>query len=297
MSRASSRCTTQWRIASRAWCKSTAGWIACRSRSHAGLGDRIQRNAEVVAIDQQHGGVTITYRVRGARHTIRGDAAIVALPFSTLRLVETSAALSPAKLRVVRELPYETAIKTFVQTRRRFWEKDDRIFGGATVTDLPVRGIYYPDHGRDTGKGALLISYTWAEAAKSWATLAPADAHRRRRRRCGAHSSAAANRIRIRNLACMARGAVRPRCVRLLPAGSAGVVLRDDRRARGANLVRGRACIALARLDRGRGRLGPSRRRGSPRGALIARAPQPLETASHRSVPRALCRARGDRML
>lgn len=139
-----------------------------------GLGDRVQRNAEVIAVDQQNGGVTITYRVRGARHVVRGDAAIVALPFSTLRLVDTSSALSPAKLRAIRDLPYETAIKTFVQTRRRFWEKDDRIFGGSTATDLPVRGIYYPDHGRSTGKGALLISYTWADAAEPWARLDPA---------------------------------------------------------------------------------------------------------------------------
>lgn len=139
-----------------------------------GLGDRVQRNAEVIGIDQNNGGVTLTYRTRGARHTVRGNAAIVALPFSTLRHIETSGAFSTAKLRVVRDLPYETAIKTFVQTRRRFWEKDDRIFGGATTTDLPVRGIYYPDHGRDTGKGALLISYTWADAATPWARLDPA---------------------------------------------------------------------------------------------------------------------------
>lgn len=136
-----------------------------------GLGDRVHRNAEVIGIDQNNGGVSITYRTRGAHHTVRANAAIVALPFSTLRHIETSGALSPAKLRVVRDLPYETAIKTFVQTRRRFWEQDDRIFGGATTTDLPVRGIYYPDHGRATGKGALLISYTWADAAKPWARL------------------------------------------------------------------------------------------------------------------------------
>jgi monoamine oxidase len=138
-----------------------------------GLGHRIQCNAEIVAIDQHHGGVAITYREHGARQTVRGDAAIIALPFSTLRLVETSGALSAAKLHAIRNLPYETAIKTFAQTRRRFWEKDDRIFGGATTTDLPVRGIYYPNHGRDTGKGALLVSYTWGEAAKPWARLDP----------------------------------------------------------------------------------------------------------------------------
>ena len=37
----------------------------------------------------------------------------------------------------------------FLQFRRRFWEDDDGIVGGGTVTDLAVRNVYYPDHGRD----------------------------------------------------------------------------------------------------------------------------------------------------
>jgi monoamine oxidase len=72
-------------------------------------------------------------------------------------------------------LHYDASAKIFFQCRRRFWEDDDGIFGGGTVTDLPVRNIYYPEHGRETGRGVLVASYTWSEDAHRWGSLAPQD--------------------------------------------------------------------------------------------------------------------------
>ena len=65
--------------------------------------------------------------------------------------------------------------KTLFQCRRRFWEDDDGIFGGGTITDLPIRNLYYPDHGRETGRGVILASYTWSEDAQRWGSLSPKD--------------------------------------------------------------------------------------------------------------------------
>jgi monoamine oxidase len=62
-------------------------------------------------------------------------------------------------------------MKIFFQCRRRFWELDDGIFGGGTITDLPIRNTYYPEHGRETGRGVLLASYTWSEDAQRWGSL------------------------------------------------------------------------------------------------------------------------------
>ena len=41
------------------------------------------------------------------------------------------------------------------------------------MTDLPIRNVYYPDHGRETGRGVLLASYTWSEDAQRWGSLPP----------------------------------------------------------------------------------------------------------------------------
>ncbi len=54
-----------------------------------------------------------------------------------------------------------------------FSGEDDGIFGGGSVTDLAIRSMYYPDQGRESGRGVLLASYTWSEDAQRWGSLHP----------------------------------------------------------------------------------------------------------------------------
>jgi monoamine oxidase len=129
----------------------------------------------MVAVDQTETGVTVHYRTPAGRFAATGDYAILAVPFPVLRHVEVLKAFSPAKQRAIRQLHYDASAKILFQCRRRFWEEDDGIFGGSTVTDLPVRAVYYPDQGRETGRGVLLASYTWSEDAQRWGSLSPAE--------------------------------------------------------------------------------------------------------------------------
>ena len=100
---------------------------------------------------------------------------VLTAPFPVLRHVEVLTPFSRLKQRAIRQLHYDASAKVFLQFRRRFWEDDDGIFGGGTVTDLAVRNVYYPDHGRDTGRGVVLASYTWGEDAQRWGSLTPED--------------------------------------------------------------------------------------------------------------------------
>src|SRR5262249_3399365 len=70
---------------------------------------------------------------------------------------------------------YNNAVKIFLQCRRRFWEEDEGLFGGATVTDLPSRLLFYPDHGRETKKGILMAAYAYGDDANRWAMLSPEE--------------------------------------------------------------------------------------------------------------------------
>src|SRR5262249_22543491 len=55
---------------------------------------------------------------------------------------------------------------------RRFWEQEDGILGGGSVTDLPIRFIFYPSHGlRSSGPGIVLASYAWSDDALKWDSL------------------------------------------------------------------------------------------------------------------------------
>ncbi len=137
------------------------------------LGGRIRFGARMIALDQGDGGVTVHYQTAAGRRRLHGDHAIVTVPFAVLRHVEMVKPLSQAKRRAIRQLHYDASAKILFQCRRRFWEEDEGIVGGGTVTDLAIRNIYYPESGRATGRGVLLASYTWSEDAQRWGSLSP----------------------------------------------------------------------------------------------------------------------------
>jgi monoamine oxidase len=135
------------------------------------LQKRIRFGARVTAVDQSPEGVTVHYRTRADRFQVTGDYVITTIPFSVFRHIEVSPGFSRRKQRAIRQLNYDAATKIFLQCNRRFWEEDDGIYGGYTITDNPVRNIYYPEHGRESGRGILLASYTWAQDAQRWGSL------------------------------------------------------------------------------------------------------------------------------
>jgi len=135
------------------------------------LADRIRFGARLTAVDQDRDGVTLHIKTAAGRQSISGDYAILTIPFSVLRHIEILQPFTRAKQRAIRQLHYDASGKIFLQCRRRFWEEDDGIAGGGTVTDLAIRNLYYPDHGHETGRGVLLASYTWSEDAQRWGSL------------------------------------------------------------------------------------------------------------------------------
>jgi monoamine oxidase len=139
------------------------------------LSKKIRFGCKLMAIDQSADQVTMYYNTVGGKKQIQADYAIITLPFAVLRHVEVIKPFSREKQRAIRELHYDASAKILFQCRRRFWEEDEGIFGGGTMTDLPVRSVYYPDHGRETGRGILVASYTWAEDAQRWGSLSHAD--------------------------------------------------------------------------------------------------------------------------
>lgn len=141
------------------------------------LGQDIQYGAMVTSIDQSEDGVEVRVRGVGGPRVVRGDYAICTIPFSVLRHIEIEKPFSWSKERAIRNLHYESATKIFFEARERFWETEDQIFGGASVTDLAIRNIYYPEHGRDSGRGVLLASYSHGQDALRWGALPAHERH------------------------------------------------------------------------------------------------------------------------
>jgi monoamine oxidase len=145
------------------------------------LGSLVRYNAKVTQVVQDATGVTVTYvdsRTSKEPQTARADWCLCTIPLSILAQIPMN--VGPALAAAISAVPYASAIKVGLQFKRRFWEQDDRIYGGITYTDLPIMNIAYPNTGfLSGGKGVLLGAYIWGMNAMQFTAMAPAERVRR----------------------------------------------------------------------------------------------------------------------
>ena len=141
------------------------------------LGGAIRYRARVTRIEQDERGVTAYYEDAGRPGTsrsARADWCLCTIPLSILAQIPMNVGTPMAE--AIAAVPYAASVKVGLQFRRRFWEEDDRIYGGITATDLPIRNIAYPSHGFfERGKGVLLGAYAWGPAAFQLSALDPEE--------------------------------------------------------------------------------------------------------------------------
>ena len=123
------------------------------------LGDKITLGAEIVSIHQSNDGVQVVYEnlKTGAMRQIAADYCVSCLPLSILKRLEVN--LSPEMTKAVSGQAYSPSAKIGVQMKRRFWEEDDKIFGGHLYTNLPLGELSYPSWGYFGNKGIILGFY------------------------------------------------------------------------------------------------------------------------------------------
>ena len=123
------------------------------------IGDKLTLGAEVLSIHQTADGVTVVYKnvKTGAKTEVTADYCISCVPLTVLSGIDVS--LSPETMAAVKGTPYSPSAKMGLQMKRRFWEEDDRIFGGHLYSNLPFGEFSYPSNGYFGDKGVLLGFY------------------------------------------------------------------------------------------------------------------------------------------
>ena len=117
------------------------------------LSEKIHYATPVIRLEQSAQGVKATFRQAGAHHTLTGDHLICAVPFSVQKNIEVVPAFSVEKQRAIEELPYLSASKIFLQSKKRFWV-DEGLSGFAT-TDLPVSQVWDMTYAQPGTRGIL----------------------------------------------------------------------------------------------------------------------------------------------
>lgn len=146
----------------------------------ARLGSVIRYGAVVREVRRTaDGGVRVVFADAaqgGTAGEITGDFCICALPPHLLARLPSD--LSPAALAALKLGFADHAGKVGLQFKRRFWEEDDDIYGGRSVTTLPISQIYYPFDGLDAGgKGIVIGAYHFSDT-KAFENLTPAGRER-----------------------------------------------------------------------------------------------------------------------
>ncbi len=134
----------------------------------ARLAERIHYGTPVVALEQHARGVRVVTQQAARHEQLEVARVICTLPFSVLPRVAVSPAFSAEKRRAIEALPYASVVRSYVQTRRRFWL--DEGLSGQAVTDLPIMSVF--DRGAAPGgPRGLLESFSAGAAARRLAAL------------------------------------------------------------------------------------------------------------------------------
>ncbi len=123
------------------------------------VGDKLTLGAEVVSIHQTADGVRVEYLETrtGNRREVSADYCVSCIPMTVLSGIDAD--LSPEMAAAVKSTQYSPSAKMGLQMKRRFWEEDDRIFGGHLYSNLPIGEFSYPSNDFFGQKGVLLGFY------------------------------------------------------------------------------------------------------------------------------------------
>ncbi|CAF1283605.1 unnamed protein product, partial [Rotaria sordida] len=79
------------------------------------------------------------------------------------------------KYRAMRQVHYDCSSKVILFFNSSWWYNNENINGGRSITDLPIRFVYYPQNSNVNG-GVILASYTWSQDSLLWQSLSDDDA-------------------------------------------------------------------------------------------------------------------------
>lgn len=138
------------------------------------LHENIHYNCKMTKITLRGDQVTISGKqtITAEPFQVAADFAVITVPFTVLQFVEVEPyhLFSYGKWNAIHQLHYVSSTKIGVQFSRRFWEEHG-LYGGQSVTDLPIRLSYYPSHRCGDQGGVVLASYTWEDDALPWISM------------------------------------------------------------------------------------------------------------------------------
>ena len=134
------------------------------------LGSDIESGAKVTEIRQRDNQVHVYYLDRlGRMREASADLCVCTIPPPVLRSI--AADFAAQTKRAIEAVQFTASTKIGLQFKRRFWEEDDRIFGGISQTDESITQVIYPSCGWLGKKGLVVGCYNYGQHARELGEL------------------------------------------------------------------------------------------------------------------------------
>lgn len=126
--------------------------------------DRIWTGHALTRLRRTRDGYRLTLDRQSGAVEVDADAVILAIPFSTLRLVDLSGTVTPTKQRCIEQLQYGSNAKLLVPTRSAPWR--DRGSSGSSYSDHPFQSTWDSSRGRSDGPSVFTYYCGGAEGLR-----------------------------------------------------------------------------------------------------------------------------------
>ena len=132
---------------------------------------RIRYGVEVAGIANTSDGVAVTFAEGEQARQVTADYCVCTIPPMILAEIPNDFSLA-VKTDLTLLRPVSTG-KVGLEFKRRFWEEDDRIFGGITNTNMDIGTIWYPSSGYLGQSGVIVGAYNFLDDADRFAGMTP----------------------------------------------------------------------------------------------------------------------------
>lgn len=133
------------------------------------LREHIHYSRPAVKIEHDVSGVAVTFLENGTRQTITGERLVIAAPFTCVRKIEITPALSSEKMKAINTLAYGQILKAPLQFRQRFWLNKE---GEPRKSLQNMIGSVYEASGGQAGVRGLLVAYIPDKSGMAMAGIA-----------------------------------------------------------------------------------------------------------------------------
>jgi monoamine oxidase len=132
---------------------------------------RIRYGVEVAGIANTPDSVAVTYAEGDEARQVVADFCVCTIPPMILAKIPND--FSTAVQQDLAGLRPVSTGKVGLEFKRRFWEEDDRIFGGITNTNMDIGTIWYPSSGYLGERGVIVGAYNFFNDADAFAGMTP----------------------------------------------------------------------------------------------------------------------------